>query len=134
MDKSRKIYSDQGQFKYPEIDCSRPLTIQRSKIGMVYFYIGQMQEGTNMRDGVGIAVHDSGDIEEGYWKKDSLNGFWRTISSIGSYYIGEFKNFSHHGHGTYCANEGNKFIGEYKNGRRIKEAEDAVDETVVDSD
>ena len=61
MDKSRKIYSDQGQFKYPEIDCSRPLTIQRSKIGMVYFYIGQMQEGTNMRDGVGIAVHDSGD-------------------------------------------------------------------------
>ena len=61
MDKSRKIYSDQGQFKYPEINYSRPLTIQRSKIGIEYFYIGQMQEGTNMRDGVGIAVHYSGD-------------------------------------------------------------------------
>ena len=49
--------------------------------GRNYYYVGEFNNGTDDRDGIGITVFDIGYIYEGYWKDNKANGqgrnyFW----------------------------------------------------------
>ena len=41
-----------------------------------------------------------------------------SIYKNGQYYIGEFKDGSRHGQGTYWYEDGRKYVGEYENNKR----------------
>jgi len=47
---------------------------------------------------------------------DCINGYG-TYTSDGSKYVGEFKDGSPHGQGTFIGVNGNKYVGEHKNGK-----------------
>ena len=71
------MYSKLGQHTYShQLDSKRPLQINRGALtnGDKYIYFGQLEEGTNKEDGVGIRVDSDGAIYEGYWKDGILNG------------------------------------------------------------
>ena len=36
--------------------------------------MGQLKEGTDTKEGIGIVVHSNGDIYEGWWKDDKIEG------------------------------------------------------------
>ena len=47
---------------------------------------------------------------------DCINGYG-TYTTDGSKYVGEFKDGSPHGQGTFIGVNGNKYVGEHKNGK-----------------
>ena len=75
--KTREVYSKLGQHTYShQLDSKRPLQINRGALtgGHKYIYFGQLGEGTNNKDGVGIRVDSDGAIIEGCWKNGNANG------------------------------------------------------------
>ena len=55
--KTREVYSKLGQHTYShQLDSKRPLQIKRGTTtkGNKFIYFGQLEEGTDKRDGVGI--------------------------------------------------------------------------------
>ena len=75
--KTREVYSKLGQHTYShQLDSKRPLQINRGTLtsGNKYIYFGQLEEGTNNKDGVGIRVDSDGAIIEGCWKNGNANG------------------------------------------------------------
>ena len=75
--KSSEIYRKQGQFKYHQKDFSlgsiQQLKYETTGDGKA-FYLGQLKEGTDNQEGIGIAVYSRGDIYEGCWKDSKYNG------------------------------------------------------------
>ena len=72
------MYAKLGQFQYNQPDFS-PSSIQQSiyttKVGgNKAIYLGQLKEGTEIKEGVGIEIKRRGDIYEGCWKDDQRNG------------------------------------------------------------
>ena len=66
--KTREVYSKLGQHTYShQLDSKSPLQINRGTFpsGTKYIYFGQLEEGTNNKDGVGIRVDSNGAIIEG---------------------------------------------------------------------
>jgi hypothetical protein len=47
-------------------------------------YIGQVREGTTIREGKGIVISQFCLISEGNWKNDKLNGKTRIIDCVGN--------------------------------------------------
>ena len=114
------MYSKLDQHIFPrQLNSKRPLQINRGTTtsGNKYIYFGQLEEGTNNEDGVGIRVNSNGNISEGYWKNGNQNRLGRCIYDGGDYYIGEFKDSKRHGQGTYWWANGKKYVGESKNGK-----------------
>ena len=74
--KSSEIYDKLGQFQYNHSDFT-PGPIQQSifetKAGKA-IYIGQLKEGTDIEEGIGIRVGSNGHIYEGCWKNGKYNG------------------------------------------------------------
>ena len=108
------MYSKLGQHAYPhQFYTWRQIKINRGTLtdGNKYIYFGQLAGGTDMWDGIGIRVDSSGAILEGCSENNKLNGFGRNIFKSGDYYIGEFKDGSKHGHGTYWWADGMKYVG-----------------------
>ena len=122
-----------GQFQYCHSDFT-PGPIQQfiyeTNDGNKAFYSGQLKEGTDIKEGIGIAVYSDGDIYEGCWKNGRWNGKGRNIFDDESYYIGEFKDGLRHGCGIlyFVKGESYKYFyepryeyryeGEWKNGNK----------------
>ena len=77
FEKSSEICDKLGQFQYNHSDFT-PWPIQqsifKSKKGFKAIYLGQLKEGTDIAEGIGIVVYSSGDIYEGCWKNDKKEG------------------------------------------------------------
>ena len=119
FENAKKVYLKLGQHAFPhQFDSSRLLQIEKSTISLYkYIYFGQLAEGTNKGDGVGIKVDSDGAIFEGCWKNGRLNGFGRHIYNYGAYYIGEFKDDKKQGQGTLWRSDSTKYVGEWKDGK-----------------
>ena len=80
--RSSKVYNKLGQHNYETKD---PDNIKEyfgdSRFG-TYIYVGQVKEGTDEREGVGICVSQNGCIQEGEWKDDMLHGYGRTTELL----------------------------------------------------
>ena len=66
-------------------------------------YIGQWNEETNTKEGVGIMVTKEGSIYEGYWYNEKWNGKGRWIYNNGDFYEGDFEDDLYHGSGMYLS-------------------------------
>ena len=77
FEKSNEIYSKLGQFQYRKSDFTpepiQQLNFNTSEDGKAV-YLGQLKEGTDIQEGIGIQVYSNGDIAEGYWRDCELNG------------------------------------------------------------
>ena len=74
--KSSEIYYKLGQFQYNH-SYFTPGPIQQSIYEIndnKVIYIGQLKEGTDIKEGIGIRVASNGDIFEGCWKNGEFNG------------------------------------------------------------
>ena len=70
-----------GKFDYGLLDCTTSKFqqyIEKNK----WIYIGEMKEGTNIPNGIGIKVRSNGAIQEGYWKDDQQHGKARYIGKL----------------------------------------------------
>ncbi len=60
----------------------------------------------------------SGDKYVGEFKDDTFHGQGSYTFADGENYVGEFKDGFYHGQGTLTFTNGDKFVGEYKNGKK----------------
>ena len=81
-------------------------------------YLGQWNEETNLREGVGILVWKSGSIYEGYWKNDMANGKGRLIHANGDVYEGDWINDKPNGKGLYLHFNGGDNYGDWNDDRQ----------------
>ena len=79
--KSSEIYYKLGQFQYNHSDFT-PGPIQQFIFEDIddnkVIYLGQLKEGTDIQEGIGIMVISNGDIFEGCWKDDYWEGKGRS--------------------------------------------------------
>ena len=118
--KSSEVYQTQGQFQYNHSDFT-PEPIQQSIYlfkGFKHIYSGQLKEGTEIKEGIGIVVISNGAIYEGFWKNDTFNGKGRFIWDTGEYYIGDWKDGKRHGYGDDYYTSGGRYEGEWKDGNK----------------
>ena len=61
--KPRTKYEEIGQFDYANENYTDDLKekVGKSKSGIKWIYVGQFKAGTNIKDGIGITVWESGD-------------------------------------------------------------------------
>ena len=113
--KTSSEYNELSQYIYQNIDFSLPLGIKRDED---YFYVGQLDEKSNQRKGVGIQIEWNGNIFEGSWKNDKMNGQGRHISGNRGegYYIGEFCDNAYEGQGEYTWPDRKKYQGQFVDG------------------
>ena len=75
--KTSEVYYKLGQFQYNHSDFT-PGPIQQSIFEDAdddkVIYLGQLKEGTDIQEGIGIMVCINGVIYEGYWKNDNKEG------------------------------------------------------------
>lgn len=67
----------------------------------LWYYKGQIDSKTGLKDGRGVQVWPDGGIYEGYWKDDKATGIGRMIHSDGDVYNGEFKEDKLQGYGKH---------------------------------
>ena len=75
-------------------------------------------EQNNIRHGIGIRIHEDGELEEGYWQNNLQTLYGRQIYKQGDWYQGGFLRHQKHGSSVYTYFKGAKFIGEYRNDQR----------------
>ena len=112
-------YKKLGHFDYGQPSCTTDHIRKCIQKDNKWIYIGEVKEGTNdTPHGIGIKVWSTGDIREGYWKDDTLNGRGRTICNAESYYIGEYKEDFRHGEGIYYYKGGDWYKGGFMEGSK----------------
>ena len=81
-------------------------------------YRGQINPQTQMRDGKGVQVGDTGRIYEGEWLSDKRCGTGYEVYKNGNAYKGAFMNNRAHGKGAYFWLDGQVYDGEWMQGRK----------------
>jgi len=78
-------------------------------------YVGEWQEGTDIREGRGMNVWSDGSIYEGYWRDNKATYFGRLIHKDGDVYQGEWLDDKAHGFGYYMHIDGSLYRGFWQN-------------------
>lgn len=82
------------------------------------FFVGQINDKTDLPEGTGQMVYDNGDIYDGGWKNGIFSGHGIMKYRNGDIYDGEWENGERNGEGEYTWKNGGVYIGKYKNGLR----------------
>ncbi|KAH0473502.1 MAG: hypothetical protein KVP17_004641, partial [Porospora cf. gigantea B] len=79
------------------------------------YYSGEVLQGE--RNGLGEVYYNGGTLAyEGYFVKDQACGRgWARNKHTGDVYVGEFRNSSREGKGTYIFSTGERLVGDFKN-------------------
>ena len=75
------------------------------------YAIGYFKKGTKTRHGIARCVGKDGQIQEGLYVEDKLNGFGRVCFKSGDHYAGLYKEGKKHGQGRYIFKNGKKLDG-----------------------
>lgn len=82
-------------------------------------YRGEIHDETDRPNGRGIKIQeDKKAIYEGYWKDGKLNGYGRGINSAGEVYQGNFNKDQMDGDGFLCWPDGRIYEGKFEMGKR----------------
>merc|ERR1711884_821109 len=72
-----------------------------------------------------LCIWASGNVYDGEWKDDNMNGRGKKTWASGHVYVGEWKNDKCHGHGKktwvdgkYTWVSGTVYVGDYKNDKK----------------
>lgn len=79
-------------------------------------YKGQINQQTQMRDGKGVQINDTGRVYEGEWLADKRCGQGYEVYKNGNAYKGGFMNNRAHGKGAYFWQDGQVYDGEWMQG------------------
>lgn len=98
-------------------------------------YIGYWNNQTNVKEGYGQQIFQTGAKYEGLWRDNTPEGEGRYIYENGDYYVGNRVKGKAHGQGSFVTNEGDSYTGQWLddlyNG---KGREEKADGSVYDGD
>jgi hypothetical protein len=81
-------------------------------------YTGPVIDGKRGGKGKGKMIYNNGDMYEGDWKNDKMEGYGKFIYNNGDIYEGDWKDNKREGHGKYIYSNGNIYEGDWKNDKR----------------
>lgn len=67
-------------------------------------------------EGFGKFIYTRGDVYEGTWKANQMNGTGKFTTKLKSIYNGNFINDSKEGFGQYTWPDGRRYVGQWKKG------------------
>ena len=88
--------------------------------GFKAYAIGFFRKGTKTRHGISRSVGKDGQIQEGMFKDDKLNGFARVCFKSGDYYIGQYEDGKKQGKGKYVFTDGKVLDGDWEDEKFVK--------------
>jgi len=87
--------------------------VKNGKVG----YIGQRDQATGKKHGLGTEVLANGDTYDGQFQHDLRQGVGKEITSYGDFYDGGFSNNKREGQGFLTYAGGERYVGTFANGK-----------------
>lgn len=118
-----EVFTELGPFKYRESDITEVLwddsnlEIRDVKGIKNWYYFGQWNRASNLREGRGIAVYLDGSIYEGIWKNGKKHGSGRLIFESGDVYQGHWEKDLQSGYGVLKSRTSKSMKGWWKEGK-----------------
>ena len=110
-----------GKFKYPAANSGEIKEIVDSEGN---FYAGEVKEGSeSTKHGVGMLISSIGQLTEGTWEDDKLNGKARVIHGYGDIEIFNSEQGKKHGFCLYNESTGSKAVIEYDHDEEVSKFE-----------
>ena len=102
-------------FNYEELKQSANFVVKTYKDS---YYVGEVDQQTNQRQGLGICKYENQRNYEGSWNKDKRHGKGYEQFSNGNVYIGDYLEGKVSGKGVYKWLNGDMYDGEWFDGQK----------------